>query len=69
MADSPERLLTTKQVAERLQLNPATVQRWLRSGRLRGVILSDAMGWRVPESEVQRLLEAGFAAGAEREGE
>jgi excisionase family DNA binding protein len=57
MDDDP--LLTAKQVAERLQVTPVTVQRWLRSGRLSGIILSDKMGWRVRESEVRRLLGEG----------
>jgi excisionase family DNA binding protein len=55
-----ERLLTTRQVAERLQVLPITVQRWLRSGRLRGCqLVSKRAGWRIPESELERLLRAG----------
>jgi excisionase family DNA binding protein len=57
MIDEP--LLTVRQVAERLQVNPVTVHRWLRAGRMRGSLLSDRMGWRIPESEVRRLLAQG----------
>jgi excisionase family DNA binding protein len=52
-----ERMLTVRQAAERLQLNPETVRRWVRSGKVRGVSLgSDRAGFRIPESEVARLL-------------
>jgi excisionase family DNA binding protein len=50
-------MLTVSEVADRLRLKPETVRRWLRSGKLHGVSLgSDSAGWRIPESEVQRLL-------------
>ncbi len=52
-----EQVLTVSEVADRLRLKPETVRRWLRSGKLRGISLgSDSAGWRVPESEVRRLL-------------
>ena len=56
-----DRLLTTEQVAERLQVSTQTIQRWLRSETLRGVRLPGKAGYRVRESELQRFL-------AEREG-
>ena len=55
MEDSNQ-MLTTEQVAERLQLHIITVQRWLRNGRLNGTKLPGRAGWRIPESEVARLL-------------
>ena len=62
-----ERLLTVKEVAERLRANPQTVRRWLREGKLRGVMPGgEKLGYRIPVSEVARLLsgepEAGKAA-------
>jgi excisionase family DNA binding protein len=48
MADE---LLTVKEVAARLKLNPQTVRRWIRSGRLRGVRVG-TRGWRVKAEEV-----------------
>jgi excisionase family DNA binding protein len=62
MHDDP--LLTVPEVAARLRLNPETVRRWLRLGKLHGVAMSsDRAGWRIPESEVRRFLEqAGNAA-------
>jgi excisionase family DNA binding protein len=52
-----ERMLKVEQVAERLQVNPETVRRWLREGKLKGVMLGGRKtGYRIPESEVLRLL-------------
>jgi excisionase family DNA binding protein len=54
---SDGRMLTVSEVADTLRLKPETVRRWLRSGKLRGVSLgSDSASWRVPQSEVERLL-------------
>ena len=58
-----DRLLTVDEVAERLRVTPETVRRMLRAGRLRGSMpVSPRAGWRIPESEVARLLEEGKAA-------
>ena len=55
-----DRLLTVKQVADLLQLNPRTVKRWIAAGRLHGVWLgTDRAGWRIRQSEVQALIEGG----------
>ena len=43
-----EMLLTVEQVAQRLQLNPETIRRQLKTGVLRGV--KRGRQWRVPES-------------------
>jgi excisionase family DNA binding protein len=52
-----EPLLTVDEVAQQLRLNPETVRRWLKSGRMRGHRLGgDRAGWRIPESEIQRVL-------------
>lgn len=54
------RMLTVKQVAEQLQVGVITVQRWLRQGKLRGVQLGGRrVGWRIPESEIARLIAEG----------
>lgn len=53
MADE---MLTVAQIAERLKVNPETVRRWLRGGKLRGTLLGDRAGWRVPASELDRML-------------
>ena len=50
-------LLTVKQVAERLQVTPYTVRKWLRARKLHGIIISDSTGWRVEEAELRRFIE------------
>lgn len=50
-----ERMLTTEQVAERLQLHVITIQRWLRDGTIKGTKLPGRGGWRVPVAEVERV--------------
>ena len=58
-----ERLLTVKEVAERLRANPQTIRRWLREGRLEGVMPGgEKLGYRIPESEVRRILQGKVAA-------
>lgn len=65
MNDDP--VLKVSEVAERLRINPATVRIWLKSGRLKGTYLgSDKVGWRIPASEVQRVLSEGFSGDGPR---
>jgi len=52
-----ERLLTVTEVAELLGVTEETVRRWLRDGRLEGVLLSRRAGWRVRSEAVDRMLE------------
>ena len=51
-----ERLLTVKEVAERLRVHAVTVRRWLESQELHGYRLGQRAGWRIPESELMRFL-------------
>jgi len=52
-----DQLLTVKEVADRLRANPQTVRRWLREGKLKGVMPGgEKLGYRIPSSEVARLL-------------
>jgi excisionase family DNA binding protein len=52
-----QRLLTVREVAERLRSSPETVRRWLRQGKLRGFRPGGTkLGYRVPERELQRFL-------------
>lgn len=47
-------MLTVKQVADRLQVKPTTVQRWLHDQKMHGTKLPGKAGWRVPVEEVER---------------
>ena len=61
-----ERFLTVPEVAERLRMNPETIRVWLREGRLRGVRPGGKRaGWRIPESEVRRILSGGHSAASD----
>ena len=53
-------MLTVAEVAARLGANPYTIRRWLREGRIKGVMPGGTkLGYRIPESEVRRLLTVG----------
>lgn len=51
-----EQMLTTQQAATRLMVKVITVQRWLHAGKLHGAKLPGRAGWRIPVSEVERML-------------
>ena len=52
-----QRLLTVREVAERIRSSPETVRRWLRQGKLRGFRPGGTkLGYRVPEAELERFL-------------
>jgi excisionase family DNA binding protein len=52
-----ERLLTVKEVAERVGVTIATVRRWIKDGRLRGNMPGgQKAGYRIPASDVERVL-------------
>lgn len=52
-----DRFLTVTDVARQLSINPETVRRWLRAGRLRGFTMgSDKAGWRVRESDLMDFV-------------
>lgn len=59
-----DRLLTVPEVAEWLRVHPESVRRWIRQGRLRGVLLGGTRaGYRIAQSEVQRFITAGPDSG------
>jgi excisionase family DNA binding protein len=58
-----ERMLTVFEAAERLRANPQTIRRWLREGKIKGVMPGGTkLGYRIPESEIRRLLTEGKVA-------
>ena len=55
MEDDP--LLTVNEVAARLRLNPRTIRRWIKSGKLQGIDFgSDRAGYRIRATQVELLL-------------
>src|SRR5579863_7145024 len=55
MPDFKEVYLTPEQVAEQLQVVTTTVYRWLRSGKLRGSLVS-AKAWRITQRELNAFV-------------
>ena len=56
-------MLRVEEVAAAIGTTPDTIRRWLRAGKLRGVRPGGTkLGWRIPASEVERLL-SGDAGG------
>ena len=51
-----DRWLTVNQIAQRLQVHPETVRRWLRDGRLQGRNLGGKSGYRVREADLEVFL-------------
>ncbi len=56
-----DELLTAEDVAERLNVHPSSVRKWLTTGDLRGVKLAGTR-WRVPESALQEFMDHATAA-------
>jgi len=53
---SQPRLLTTLEVAERLVLNPETIRRWVKAGRLEPVPLP-GRNYRFREEDIEALCQ------------
>ena len=52
-----DRLLTVKQVAEMFGVRKETVLRWIKTGRLHGVMVGGTkVGYRIEASEVDRVM-------------
>lgn len=51
-----EELLTVAEVAQHLRLTQDTIRTWCRTGKLRATLLSRKGGYRIPRSELQRIL-------------
>ena len=50
-------MLTVQQVAERLGAHEETIRRWIKQKKLRAVMPGgQKLGYRIPASEVERLL-------------
>jgi len=55
VSDAGERLLRPKEACSRLGISYSTLRRWIREGRIRAVQTIGGR-YRIPESEVRRLL-------------
>ncbi len=52
--------VTVDEAAERIEVHPQTVRRWLRSGQMLGTLISRTAGYRIPRDEVERVLAEGL---------
>jgi len=56
LAHVDEEWLTVQDIADHLRMNPATIRKWLREGRLRGVNFGGPAGWRIRRDDVERFI-------------
>jgi len=54
-----DHLMTTAEVARRFRVDPTTVNRWAKAGRLAGIQVFPGAHRRFRESEIRALLEGG----------
>ena len=54
------KLLTTKQVADILQVHKFTVLKYIKEGKIKAIKLGRV--WRIRESEIEKFLDEGFMA-------
>ncbi len=55
-----ERMYTVKEAATRLGATEETIRRWLRVGKIKGAMPGgQKLGYRIPASEVERVLRGG----------
>ena len=50
------KLLTRKEAAERIGVTPTTLSAWIKAGKIKAA--RPGRAYRIPESEIERLLEA-----------
>lgn len=51
-----DEFLLPEEAAEQLRVNTETVMRWLRDGKMRGAKLPGRGMWRIPKTEIDRIL-------------
>jgi excisionase family DNA binding protein len=59
LMDLPEnRLYTVGELAEYFRVDPESIRRWLRDGRLIGINLGRRSGWRIRQADLEAFVEA-----------
>jgi excisionase family DNA binding protein len=51
-----DRLLTVVEVAEYFRVEPESVRRWLREGKLLGINLGRGPGWRIRVGDIEDFI-------------
>ena len=57
MDDPADRLFTVSEVAEYFRVDPESVRRWLRDGKLIGINLGRGPGWRIRQADLQLFID------------
>jgi len=52
-----DRLLTVAEVAKYFRVDPESVRRWLREGKILGINLGRAPGWRIRLGDLEAFIE------------
>lgn len=64
--EAPEdRLLTVVEVAEYFRVEPESVRRWLREGKLVGINLGRGPGWRIRMGDLEAFIDQRHTARGE----
>jgi len=58
VTDSPERLLTTPEVADLFRVGTATILRWTKRGRIPHIVTPGGREKRYPQSAVHAILQS-----------
>jgi excisionase family DNA binding protein len=58
MEEPGDRLLTVAEVATYFRVDPESVRRWLREGKLLGINLGRGPGWRIRSADLERFVNA-----------
>jgi excisionase family DNA binding protein len=65
--DEPEnRLHTVNEIAEYFRVDPESVRRWLRDGKLLGINLGRGPGWRIRHGDLERFIGERLTRAGER---
>jgi excisionase family DNA binding protein len=64
--DEGEDMLSVAEAVKLLKVHEETVRRWLRNGTIRGERMHGTGRYRIPRSEVRRMLGLSGAPGGER---
>jgi excisionase family DNA binding protein len=56
MEDPGDRLLTVAEVASYFRVDPESVRRWLRGGKLVGINLGRGPGWRIRVADLHTFV-------------
>lgn len=66
MQEREARLLTVAEVAKYFRVDPESVRRWLRDGKLLGINLGRGPGWRIRLGDVEAFVAERYTSGRQK---